>query len=48
MARTIVITGAASGSGKATAKILEKVGDRVIRVDLQEGDVATDPGTPVV
>lgn len=46
MTRTIVITGAASGIGKATAEILERAGDRVIRVDLQEGDVAADLGTP--
>ncbi|MDN5901436.1 MAG: short-chain dehydrogenase, partial [Brachybacterium sp.] len=39
MARTIVVTGAASGIGKATAELLESGGDRVLRIDLREGDV---------
>ena len=42
MARTIVVTGAASGIGKSTADLLEAGGDRVIRVDLREGDVTGD------
>ena len=46
MARTIVVTGAASGIGKATAEILEAGGDTVIRVDLREGDVTGDLGDP--
>lgn len=46
MARTIVVTGAASGIGKATAEILEAGGDRVIRVDLREGDVTGDLSDP--
>lgn len=46
MARTIVVTGAASGIGKSTAEILETGGDTVIRVDLKEGDVTGDLGDP--
>lgn len=46
MARTIVVTGAASGIGAATAEVLEQQGDTVIRVDLREGDVTGDLGDP--
>lgn len=46
MSRTIVVTGAASGIGKATAELLEKSGNRVIRVDLREGDVTADLSDP--
>ena len=46
MARTIVVTGAASGIGKSTAEQLEAAGDTVIRVDLREGDVTGDLGDP--
>ena len=42
MARTIVITGSASGIGKATKELLESRGDRVIGVDLHDADVITD------
>jgi len=42
MARTIVITGAASGIGKATAELCRKAGDTVIGVDLAGTDVAAD------
>ena len=45
MKRTIVITGSASGLGKATAELLEKDGDKIIRVDLKEGDVKADLST---
>lgn len=45
MARTIVVTGSASGIGKTTADILENAGERVIRVDLNEGDVTADLGS---
>lgn len=46
MARTIVVTGAASGIGKETARQLEAGGDVVLRVDLREGDVTGDLGDP--
>jgi NAD(P)-dependent dehydrogenase (short-subunit alcohol dehydrogenase family) len=42
MTRTIVVTGAASGIGKATAELLTSRGDRVIGVDLQGTDVTAD------
>jgi NAD(P)-dependent dehydrogenase (short-subunit alcohol dehydrogenase family) len=45
MARTVVITGAASGIGKATAAILAKSGSRVIGVDLHDAEVIADLGT---
>ena len=46
MSRTVVVTGAASGIGHATAAQLEAAGDTVIRVDLHEGDVTGDLGDP--
>jgi NAD(P)-dependent dehydrogenase (short-subunit alcohol dehydrogenase family) len=46
MARTIVVTGAASGIGKATAELLEAAGDTVLRADLREGDVTGDLSDP--
>ncbi|MCW2130929.1 SDR family NAD(P)-dependent oxidoreductase [Arthrobacter sp. VKM Ac-2550] len=46
MARTIVVTGAASGIGKATSQILEDGGDTVLRIDLKEGDITGDLGDP--
>lgn len=42
MNRTIVITGAASGIGKATAELLIERGDRVIGVDIHGTDVTAD------
>ena len=39
MARTIVVTGAASGIGKATSELLSSRGDTVIGVDLQGTDI---------
>lgn len=45
MSRTIVVTGSASGLGRATAELLEAQGDDVIRVDLRDGDVLADLGT---
>ncbi|WP_114854417.1 SDR family oxidoreductase [Brachybacterium sp. YJGR34] len=46
MSRTVVVTGAASGIGRATAEQLEAAGDTVLRVDLREGDVTGDLGDP--
>lgn len=44
--RTYVITGAASGIGKATRELLESRGERVIGVDLAGADVDADLSTP--
>jgi NAD(P)-dependent dehydrogenase (short-subunit alcohol dehydrogenase family) len=46
MTRTYVITGAASGIGAATAKILKASGDKVIGVDIKGSDVNEDLSTP--
>lgn len=40
--RTYVVTGSASGIGRATASCLERAGGRVIRVDRAGGDVQVD------
>jgi NAD(P)-dependent dehydrogenase (short-subunit alcohol dehydrogenase family) len=45
MARTAVVTGAASGIGRATKELLESRGDRVIGVDLRDADVIADLST---
>ncbi|MFC7766691.1 Rossmann-fold NAD(P)-binding domain-containing protein [Leucobacter soli] len=45
MTRTYVITGAASGIGRATAQILRDRGDTVIGVDLQGVEVSGDLST---
>ena len=42
MSRTIVVTGAASGIGKATAELLTSRGDKVIGVDLAGSDINVD------
>ncbi|MEI5100260.1 SDR family oxidoreductase [Streptomyces sp. PmtG] len=45
-ARTYLITGAASGIGKATARRLAGRGHRVIGADLKDTDISADLGTP--
>ncbi|MEQ1735511.1 MAG: SDR family oxidoreductase [Rhodoglobus sp.] len=45
MPRTVVITGAASGIGKATAELLTQRGERVIGVDIRDTDVVADLAT---
>ncbi|WP_062531212.1 SDR family oxidoreductase [Demequina rhizosphaerae] len=42
MARTYVITGAASGIGKATAEMLEGRGHTVVGIDLHGADIEAD------
>lgn len=42
MNRVIVVTGSASGIGEACATLIEKKGDRAIRVDRNGGDVVCD------
>lgn len=46
MSRTYVITGAASGIGKATKELLEAHGHTVIGVDLRDTDIDADLSTP--
>jgi len=46
MTRTVVVTGAASGLGEATARTLRGRGDRVVTVDLRGADVEADLSTP--
>lgn len=45
MTRTYVVTGAASGIGKATKQLLQAQGDRVIAVDLADADISVDLST---
>jgi NAD(P)-dependent dehydrogenase (short-subunit alcohol dehydrogenase family) len=45
-ARTIAVTGSASGMGAATKARLEKAGDRVIGIDLSNADILADLSTP--
>jgi NAD(P)-dependent dehydrogenase (short-subunit alcohol dehydrogenase family) len=47
MTRTYVITGAASGIGAATSKILKSAGHTVIGVDIHDADVIADLSTPL-
>ena len=46
MTRTNVVTGVASGIGKATATLLKSRGERVIGVDLHDADVTADLSSP--
>jgi len=45
MDRTYVVTGSASGIGKATAELLRSRGNRVIGVDLADAEVSADLST---
>lgn len=45
MARTVLITGSASGIGKATAELCAAQGDRVIGADVRDADIVADLGT---
>ncbi|MCD0450146.1 SDR family oxidoreductase [Actinocorallia sp. API 0066] len=45
-ARTVVVSGAASGIGAATTARLRADGDTVITVDLRDADVVADLATP--
>jgi NAD(P)-dependent dehydrogenase (short-subunit alcohol dehydrogenase family) len=46
MSRTYVVTGSASGIGKATSELLTERGARVIGVDLHDADVTVDLSSP--
>lgn len=46
MSRTYVVTGAASGIGKATRELLLERGEKVIGVDIRDADVTVDLSTP--
>jgi NAD(P)-dependent dehydrogenase (short-subunit alcohol dehydrogenase family) len=45
MVRTYVVTGSASGIGRATCSLLEAQGHRVVDVDLHDASVCVDLGT---
>ncbi len=45
MSRTYVVTGAASGIGRATRELLLERGEKVIGVDLHDADVTVDLST---
>jgi NAD(P)-dependent dehydrogenase (short-subunit alcohol dehydrogenase family) len=45
MSRTYVVTGAASGIGKATKELLIERGEKVIGVDIRDADVTVDLST---
>ncbi|MFF0473899.1 SDR family oxidoreductase [Streptomyces sp. NPDC004284] len=46
MSRTCLVTGAASGIGRATAALLRERGHTVVGADLAEGDIHADLSTP--
>lgn len=46
MPRTCVVTGAASGIGRATCERLERDGQRVIDVDLHDASITADLSSP--
>lgn len=46
MTRTYVVTGAASGIGRATCALLAREGHRVVDVDLHDATVVADLATP--
>ncbi|MDQ4489947.1 SDR family oxidoreductase [Sinomonas sp. ASV486] len=46
MTRTSVVTGAASGIGKATKQLLEQRGERVIGADIRDAEVVADLSEP--
>lgn len=46
MARTIAVSGSASGIGKALAALLRDAGDTVIGIDLRGADVCADLSVP--
>nr|NLD39841.1 SDR family oxidoreductase [Actinomycetales bacterium] len=46
MTRTYVVTGAGSGIGAATARLLREAGHTVVGVDLRNSDVTGDLSTP--
>ncbi|TDD91080.1 SDR family oxidoreductase [Actinomadura darangshiensis] len=46
MARTIAVSGTASGIGKALAGMLRDAGDTVIGIDLRDADVCADLSVP--
>jgi NAD(P)-dependent dehydrogenase (short-subunit alcohol dehydrogenase family) len=46
MSRTYVVTGAASGIGKATRELLLERGEKVIGADIRDADVIADLSTP--
>ena len=46
MARTCVVTGSASGIGRATCERLERDGHRIIDVDLHDASITADLASP--
>ncbi|TDC67689.1 SDR family oxidoreductase [Actinomadura sp. GC306] len=46
MARTIALSGSASGIGQALASMLRDAGDTVIGIDLRDAEVSADLGGP--